>query len=203
MPASPGRTTFQPLLPRPVAATRRTAAPKTRVSRPELAEAVPESLVLRALRPGAARDAAIGLLSAAGRSQAHVLAWAERGQVLALSDPATEPEENLLGAALVLPIGGESTLELRVAAVAEARRGEDLGPRLMTHLTHALQASGARRVLAAASNADSAYMALLQRAGFRYCHVERDACTRERGWADHVPAGSVPRRDVVWFDLEL
>lgn len=203
MPGSPCRTTFQPPLPRPEAATRRMAVPNASVSRSESAEAVPESLVLRALAPGAARDAAIGLLSATGRSQAHVLAWAKRGQVLALSDCATEPEEDLLGAALVLPIGGESTLELRVAAVAEARRGDDLGPRLMTALTHALQAGGARRILAAASNAESAYMALLQRAGFRYCHVERDACTRERGWADHAPAGSVPHRDVVWFDLEL
>ncbi len=160
-------------------------------------------LVLRALREGASRELAIRLLLRTGRSEAFVRASCERGQVLGFAGIDCDGHDGPVGALLSVPAGAGPTTgpttELRVLSLAPG--AADAGGELLGQFADSLRARGVHRVLAPASNAELGLVGLLVDAGYRFLHVERDACTPERGFPG--PEGRNPHRDLVWLELEL
>lgn len=143
---------------------------------------------------------ALDLLTGGSRSVAHVLKWAEAGQVYLLYDPAS-PVRAGAAAALTLPVGSGATTEIRLFEFAPDVRRRDVGLRLLMELADALRSQGARREVAGVGNAELDRIELLMRAGFRMAYVERDGCSLERGWVS--ASDGVPNRDVLWFELDL
>ena len=162
----------------------------------------PGSLLLRILPPVQAQRA-VPLLCLAGLEELHLRVWADEGQVLVVTDAAAGADEAPLGAALTLPVAAARVVEIRALAVDPAHRGLGIGAYLLEGVADAARASGCRRLLAAATNVDVGSIVLLQRAGFRLTHVERDGCCPERGWSARQPHDHLQARDLLWFDLEL
>ncbi len=156
-------------------------------------------LVLRALREGASRELAIRLLLRTGRSEAFIRASCERGSVLGFAEIDGDGHDGPVGALLSVPAGAGRTTELRVLSLAPG--AADAGGELLGQFADSLRARGVHRVLAPASNAELGLMGLLVDAGYRFLHVERDACTPERGFPG--PEGRNSHRDLVWLELEL
>ena len=144
---------------------------------------------------------ALGLLTGGSRSVAHVLEWAEAGQVYLLHDPASPVRAGAAAAALTLPVGSGATTELRLFEFAPDVRRRDVGLRLLMELADALRSQGARREVAGVGNAELDRIELLMRAGFRMAYVDRDGCSLERGWVS--AGGGVPNRDVLWLEIDL
>jgi hypothetical protein len=160
----------------------------------------PAMLVLRRAQPRADLEAAIRLLCAAGRAEPYVRAWCDEGRVLCLSDVAADPGEDLVGAAIVVPLGQGATVEVRVINVAPGDEG--LADRLLGDVLQTIRGQGARRVVASASSLDLALQASLQHVGFRPSHIERDGCRIDHGWLPR-DEGRLSNRDLTWFELEL
>jgi hypothetical protein len=157
-------------------------------------------LVLRRALDGADLEAAVELLSRGGRAEPYVRAWCEEGEVLCLADLAAGPGEDLVGVALIVPLGRGNTIEVRLLSVAPG--AEQVGPQLLGEVIHAIRAEGPRQAVASASSVDVELQRLLQSAGFRPSHIERDACRPEDGWI--TEAGTDPvNRDLIWFELAL
>jgi N-acetylglutamate synthase-like GNAT family acetyltransferase len=115
----------------------------------------------------------------------------------------TDPGEPPAGAVLTLPVGAGRTVELRLVAVSPVADRERVGRRLLAEVADTLRSEGVQRLVAAASNAELALMALLQAAGFRTAHVEHDACTAERGWVLDGGNSGLAHRDLIWFEQDL
>lgn len=162
----------------------------------------PAPLLLRPVPRGPMRGPVTDLLSQSGRSERHVRDWCEDADVFALYDPTGEADEPPAAALLAERLGGGLTCELRLVVVAPEHRGRQLGIRLVSESGNVLRAQGVRRLVASCANTEVALMWLLQRAGFRYSHVERDGCLPERGW-ERSERDGVTARDVVWFDQVL
>ena len=162
-----------------------------------------DPLLLRAVRSAADRAAAVALLLLAGVSEAHVRAWAEEGEIFVLCDSASCAGECPLGAALLMPLGTGRTMELRLLSVDPELRGNGLGRRLLYDLYDVLRARGVRRLISSTSNADMSRIALFQKCGFRFSHVERDGCTPAVGWVPGKRHDGLTDRDLLWFELEL
>jgi len=170
----------------------------------QLADApMADPLLLRAVRGDADRAAATSLLLVAGVAEPYVRAWAEEGEIFVLGDSCACPGESPVGAALVMALGTGRTMELRLMAVQPDRRGEGFGRRLLYDLYDVLRARGVRRLVSSTSNADMSRMALFQKSGFRFSHVERDGCMPEHGWLPGKRQGDLAERDLLWFELEL
>jgi GNAT superfamily N-acetyltransferase len=162
-----------------------------------------DSVLLRAATDGKAREAAMRLLLMADVAEPHVRAWANEGEIFVLCDSCAFPGECPIGAVLIVPLGSGRTAELRLIAMAPDRRGLGLGRRMLDDLFDVLRARGVRQVVSSTSNADMGRMALFQKAGLRFSHVERDGCTPEHGWVPGTRRGGLPDRDLLWFELEL
>jgi hypothetical protein len=157
-------------------------------------------LVLRKATVGSDLDGAVELLSKSGRAEPYVRAWCAEGEVLCLAGLDAGPGEDLKGVALIVPLGRGNTVEVRLLSVASG--AEEFAPRLLADVIHAVRAEGPRQAVASASSVDLELQRLLQNAGFRPSHIERDACRPEDGWTN--PAGADPvNRDLIWFELVL
>jgi hypothetical protein len=140
-----------------------------------------------------ARDAALGLLVAAGWPLPLLVEWAACGILLELYDPA----DDIPRGAAIVAAAGDGVYELRAwAATINVGDGTVAG-RLVRAIGDALRRSGCRRVVASVGDADLHRLTLLLEAGFRVVGVERDAPIASGG-------RSCDRsRDLVWMDQVL
>ncbi|MEY2422183.1 MAG: hypothetical protein QOI95_2250 [Acidimicrobiaceae bacterium] len=159
----------------------------------------PTSLLFRRARGAEEREGALRLLARRGGVPLLLREWCDDGELYVLTDLTEPAGRGPIGAAVVTPVVPRRTVELRTFATRS--HDVELSLRMVGDVLDAVRASGASRAVAAASNADLERMALLQRAGFRYTHVERDAAIAARGWADLE--GAIVSHDVLWFDRPL
>lgn len=96
-----------------------------------------------------------------------------------------------------------SQWEVLNTAVAEHRRGEGIGRRLLDRAVDEARADGARRVVLATATADIGNLRFYQRCGFRMERVVPDAFTPETGYPEPVEIDGIPLRDAVWFGMDL
>lgn len=138
--------------------------------------------------------AARALLERAGIDPIFLSRWEEEGRLFVIGDVTDDGTGPYPAAALIAAAGGR-TVELRAMAVAP---GEDeAGLRLLRDLIRRVCSEGNRRLLAPVPSRETGLTSLLQAAGFRPAHVERDAATPERGY---LPSAS---RDLLWLELVL
>jgi hypothetical protein len=149
--------------------------------------------LLREARDGAARAAALELLSAAGWPRPMLAHWASIGVVLELYDPA---DEIPCGAAIVTAARDEDgTYELRAWDATVQVEDPHVVSRLVGAIADALRRSGGRHVVASVVEADRHRITLLLEAGFRVAEIDRGAASHERP--------CVGSCDLVWMDQDL
>lgn len=93
--------------------------------------------------------------------------------------------------------------EVLNTAVADHRRGEGIGRRLLERAVDEARTAGASRVVLATAAADIGNLRFYQRCGFRMERVVRDAFTPETGYPEPVEIDGIPLRDAVWFGMNL
>jgi GNAT superfamily N-acetyltransferase len=93
--------------------------------------------------------------------------------------------------------------EVLNTAVAESRRGEGIGRRLLEVARAEAGAAGASRLVVATATADIGNLRFYQRCGMRMERVVQDAFVPATGYPDPIEIDGIPLRDQVWFALEL
>ena len=93
--------------------------------------------------------------------------------------------------------------EIKNMAVAEARRGEGIGRRLIDAAIELARAQNHPVLVVATAAADTGNLRFYQRAGFRMRSIERDAFTPATGYPPDLAGDGIPVRDRVWLDLEI
>ncbi len=93
--------------------------------------------------------------------------------------------------------------EVLNTAVAEDRRGEGIGRRLLGAALREASAEGARRVVVATATADIGNLRFYQRCGLRMERVVQDAFVAATGYPDPIELDGIPLRDQVWFGIDL
>lgn len=151
------------------------------------------SLLLRELRPPAP-EAARALLGTTGIDPAFLQRWGADGRLFVIGEVADGGEGPYAAAALVVPTGGRIA-ELRALAIGPRQRAA--GKRLLRDVATRLCGEGIRRIVAPIPSASLEQLAVLQAAGFRPAHVERDAATPEHGYPDPLAL------DLLWLELTL
>lgn len=107
-----------------------------------------------------------------------------------LRDVACGDEEEPVAAAATCALGDGRRVRLLAVVVADARRGQGIGRRLIDDLVDALRARGVLVLVTAVPVDRGPAIATVQAAGFRPSHVERTE-------------GTTGGHDLVWFDVQL
>jgi GNAT superfamily N-acetyltransferase len=94
-------------------------------------------------------------------------------------------------------------MEIKNMAVLPAYQRRGIGARLVAAALEAARAAGRSRVLVATAAADTDNLTFYQRAGFRFCSIERDVFTPERGYPDGTLSNGIVLRDRVWLDRDV
>jgi hypothetical protein len=150
-------------------------------------------VVLREVSDLDGRAEVLAVLEGAGWARSALEAWAGRGTVLELFDPA---DEAVCAAAIVESIA-YGTFSLRAWAMTVDGIDAVGAERLVRGIADALRRAGARRVVACVGDAQPQLLAPLVAAGFRFAEVERDA------GATVIGRPCDRSRDLVWMDQDL
>jgi GNAT superfamily N-acetyltransferase len=93
--------------------------------------------------------------------------------------------------------------EVKNMAVEPAHQGRGVGRALMVAAAALVRHDGRSTLVVATATADIGNLRFYQRLGFRMRSVERDAFTRETGYAAAIDVDGIELRDRVWLDLPL
>ncbi|HEU4422965.1 MAG TPA: GNAT family N-acetyltransferase [Pilimelia sp.] len=103
-------------------------------------------LVVREITDQPTRSLALRMFGGSDPPLSEVRDWHRRGRVFALTDPAAPPAENVVAAAVFVPVD-DDTVELSGVAVAEDYGDSGLLRRLLEPVSHILAARGMARIV--------------------------------------------------------
>ena len=145
------------------------------------------------------RELVIELMRLADDSEKQVRDYLHAGRLFLLQE---RPDALPIGQLLVME-PEHAHAEIRSVSISTGRQGRGLGSLLVKQVLATLKADGISVVTVAISTADIGNLAFYQKVGFRCLKIERDAFTKNSGYADGLRSNGILVRDKIWFDLYL
>ena len=138
------------------------------------------------------------LFELAEDSRSQLDAYLNLGRVLVAID-----EHDIIGHIQIVRGPGAGQCEVKNMAVRVSHQGRGIGRTLVEAAIDLVAAQSCKTLLVATAAADLDNLRFYQRLGFRMAWIDRDAYTRETGYAEAIDIDGIELRDRVWLTMSL
>lgn len=138
------------------------------------------------------------LFELAEDSRSQLDAYLNLGRVLVAID-----EHDIIGHIQIVGGPGAGQCEVKNMAVRVSHQGRGIGRTLVEAAIDLVAAQSCKTLLVATAAADLDNLRFYQRLGFRMAWIDRNAYTRETGYAEAIDVDGIELRDRVWLTMSL
>jgi GNAT superfamily N-acetyltransferase len=138
------------------------------------------------------------LFELAEDSRSQLDAYLNLGRALVAID-----EHDIIGHIQVVRGPGAGQCEVKNMAVRASHQRGGIGRTLMEAAIDLVAAESCKTLRVATAAADIGNLRFYQRLGFRMASIDRDAYTRETGYAEAIDIDGIELRDRVWLTMSL